>query len=52
VRTSLSHPIRVDFVPPEACSLPGRIGITFAPGKDAGAHWNRDLGADLDRVRK
>ena len=51
-RTSLTHPIRVDWI---ATELPGRIGITFAPGKRAASletegRWDRDLAADLDRL--
>lgn len=51
-RTSITHPIRVDWLP-----VPwlGRIGLTFAPGKkQASAQtgpWDRDLGADLARLR-
>lgn len=49
VRTSVSHPLYVDDV------LPGRLGITFLPGKRArsafGAPWQRDLGLDLDALR-
>ncbi len=44
-------PIRVDFLPPEAHGLPGRVGLTFAPGKRDGTKWNRDLHADLNRLR-
>jgi hypothetical protein len=32
-RTSLTHPIRVDFVVSEKLTFPGRLGLTFAPGK-------------------
>lgn len=50
-RTSLCHPIRVDFV--EAEGGP-EIGMTFAPGKiQRGAmsgSWTRSLEADLDRL--
>ncbi len=53
--TSQSHPIRVDFVSPDVVASPGRIGLTFAPGKkDSSAWtgaWNRDLDADLGRLR-
>lgn len=53
VRTSVSDPIRVAWLATPA--LPGRIGLTFAPGKRAtalyGPSWARDLGADLDRLR-
>ena len=54
MKTSASDPIRVDFVPVSALGLPGRIGMTFAPGKKApgiGGSWDRDLVADLDRLR-
>ena len=49
IRTSDSDPIRVDFVPQEAHGLPGRLGLTFAPGKcgkGAYAIWDRDLAQD------
>ncbi len=50
--TSETHPIRVDWLPVD---LPGRIGLTFAPGKKAlskytGGRWERDLDADLARL--
>lgn len=51
-RTSHSHPLRVDFV---ETGLPGRLGLTLAPGKkDQGATalWDRDLGEDLARLRE
>jgi protein-tyrosine phosphatase len=53
MRTSLSHPLRVDALPchPHA---PGVIGITFCPGKRGdsvyGAPWARDLALDLDAI--
>jgi protein-tyrosine phosphatase len=57
-RTSESHPITVDFVPAESLGLPGRLGLTFAPGKKAdavydlaGDTWDRDLEQDLARLR-
>ncbi len=50
VRTSVSHPIRVDFLPPDVAPFPGRIGMTFAPGKyqpeGATGRWERDLSID------
>lgn len=46
--TSASDPIRVDFLP--LPHLSGRVGLTFAPGKSDGIHWNRNLGDDLDRL--
>ncbi|MCC7069890.1 MAG: dual specificity protein phosphatase family protein [Deltaproteobacteria bacterium] len=49
VRTSTTDPIDVAWLLDE---LPGKIGITLAPGKHAGsksgARWERDLAADLD----
>ena len=53
-RTSHSHPIRVDFVTAEKLLLPGRIGLTFAPGKKhrgITGHWDRDLDVDLASLR-
>ena len=52
VRTSESHPLKVDFV--ESDKFNGRIGMTFCPGKhqpDAmtGA-WIRDLETDVARL--
>lgn len=52
--TSASHLLRVDFLPTQVLGLPGRLGMTFAPGKkDRGREviWNRDLDQDLDRLR-
>jgi ADP-ribosyl-[dinitrogen reductase] hydrolase len=51
-RTSVTHPLQIAVVAgPEF----GRIGITFCPGKfDQQAmtgQWDRDLAADLDKVR-
>ncbi len=53
IRTSTSSPIRVDFLPVHAVGLPGRIGMTLAPGKKghgATGHWERDLSTDLERL--
>ena len=54
VRTSDEHPIRVDFIPNEALSLPegsGTLGMTFAPGmKDIG--WDRDMNTDMRYLRE
>lgn len=44
-------PIRVDFLPDSSHGLPGRVGLTFAPGKRDGVRWARDLATDLDRLR-
>ena len=51
-KTSESHPIRVDFLPPEALKLPGRLGMTFAPGKKVEGRWERDLETDLRRLKE
>jgi ADP-ribosyl-[dinitrogen reductase] hydrolase len=53
-RTSATHPIRVDFIPKHEHGLAGQLGMTFAPGKKAhgiDGHWDRDLVADLGRLR-
>ncbi len=52
-KTSESHPIRVDFLPQEEIGLPGRLGMTLAPGKKsegADGVWERDLATDLARL--
>lgn len=55
VKTSDTHPIRVDFVRHEKVGLPGRLGLTFAPGKTQpfgqAGNWARDLDKDLSRLR-
>lgn len=52
VRTSQSHPLRIDAVPVGVGG--GLIGITFCPGKcgesNNGSGWQRNLAADLDVV--
>jgi protein-tyrosine phosphatase len=54
IRTSLSDPIRVDWLPSRG---PGAVGLTFAPGKQGASftrhvvHW-RNLDADLEQLRK
>ncbi len=49
--TSLTHPLQVAFVDIE---LPGRVGLTFAPGKTdpsgVTGDWARDLDLDLARL--
>jgi hypothetical protein len=53
VRTSETDPIRVDFLPADQALGPGRLGMTFAPGKKApgvAGNWDRDLDADLERL--
>ncbi len=54
MRTSASDPIRVDFLAAAHLgdAAAGRIGLTIAPGKrDRARHWDRDLTADLARLR-
>jgi protein-tyrosine phosphatase len=52
IRTSLSHPLRIDELRVEG--VPGLIGITFCPGKRGESHggylWERDLGTDLNVI--
>jgi protein-tyrosine phosphatase len=52
IRTSETHPLRIDTVDPGAGR--GRIGITFAPGKHdrfaVGGPWARDIAEDLDAI--
>jgi protein-tyrosine phosphatase len=52
VRTSFTHPLRVDWLP---ATRRGRVGMTFAPGKKSRARdgfwWERDLDADLAALR-
>jgi protein-tyrosine phosphatase len=53
-RTSLTHPIRVDFVASDKLTFPGHLGLTFAPGKKhhgMTGRWDRDLSFDLARLR-
>ncbi|MDA1004542.1 MAG: ADP-ribosylglycohydrolase family protein [Chloroflexi bacterium] len=52
VRTSESHPIRVDWLP---TPWRGKVGLTLAPGKQnnhsiSGPPWRRDLQQDLERL--
>jgi len=51
VRTSITHPIRVDWLDP-----PARVGMTFLPGmhddSSGGFRWERDLDADLEALRQ
>lgn len=54
-RTSVTHPLRVDFVVAEELKLSGRLGLTFAPGKKQPhaqtGSWDRDLETDLRALR-
>jgi hypothetical protein len=48
IRTSKPDPICVDFVAQADLDLPGRLGLTIAPGKkDRLGRWERDLDLDL-----
>lgn len=49
--TSETHPIRADFLPDETLCLPGKLGMTFAPGMKDFA-WERDASKDLRRLRE
>lgn len=55
LRTSDTHPLQVDFLPPETTRTRGRIGMCKAPGKKDPegwhARWERDLDKDLARLR-
>lgn len=50
MRTSQSHPLRIDAVPAGT----GQLGLTFCPGKQQPqamtGWWHRDLDADLDAI--
>lgn len=52
-RTSLTHPLRIDWV--QVPGAAGRIGITFCPGKCGdsthGAPWARDVVVDVQAIR-
>lgn len=50
MKTSADSPIRVDFVADAVHGLPGRLGLTIAPGK-CDEKWDRDLADDLRRLR-
>jgi len=53
MKTSADSPIYVNFLELDEDELPGRIGLTFAPGKrDSWGGWHRDLEADLQRLRE
>ena len=54
--TSLTDPIRVDFIAREELPGQGRLGLTLAPGKRGYSsvrpvYHDRDLSADLSRLR-
>jgi ADP-ribosyl-[dinitrogen reductase] hydrolase len=53
IRTSLTHPLRIDEV--KVPGTEGIIGITFCPGKSKDSQrlgtWRRDLDVDLAAIR-
>jgi ADP-ribosyl-[dinitrogen reductase] hydrolase len=55
-KTSMTHPLRVDWLDPALLPAGAALGLTFAPGKvDAHARsgpWARELDADLDRLAR
>jgi len=52
MRTSVNDPIQVAILDETDHGLPGRIGLTIAPGKkDLPRRWDRDLELDLSRLR-
>lgn len=53
VITSDSHPILANFLPVERFGLPGKVGLTLAPGvkhQHPDVFWDRDLEKDLRRL--
>lgn len=56
LKTSFTHPLRVDLFPKEALPLPGKLGMTISPGKKQTHGWSanhdRSLKMDLTRLRK
>lgn len=52
MRNSDTHPLWINDI--AAPGVPGRIGITFCPGKKGesftGPDWDRSMDADLDRI--
>lgn len=52
MRTSQTDPLRID----EVAVGRGRIGLTICPGKTGGSvfgpPWSRDLGVDLETIRR
>ena len=54
-KTSDAYPIGVNFLPPEAIEVSGKIGMTFAPGKKGpgrDGNWDRHLDQDLKRLKE
>lgn len=53
MKTSITHPILVNWIHGTDTTHTGRVGLTFAPGKQAhgiDGHWHRDLVVDIDRL--
>jgi protein-tyrosine phosphatase len=51
---SVDSPLRVDFLPSDALAMPGRLGMTFGPGKKAQGlecTWDRSVALDLDALQ-
>lgn len=53
IKTSDTHPLRIDFVQPQNAA--GLIGMTFCPGKIqsnamSGGDWNRNLEKDVEAI--
>ncbi|MEC8378795.1 MAG: ADP-ribosylglycohydrolase family protein [Myxococcota bacterium] len=55
IRTSVSDPIKVDWIKHNIGPGRGSLGVTFAPGKQGssslGKPWNRNLDMDLCRLK-
>jgi hypothetical protein len=54
-RTSTSHPLILDIIDLSPFGIAGKLGMTFAPGKDNPGRscvWARDLEVDLHRLRQ
>lgn len=51
IRTSITHPLRIDTLPLGN----GHLGITLCPGKKGasvfGAAWDRDIDSDMDAIK-
>ncbi|MFB2837225.1 cyclin-dependent kinase inhibitor 3 family protein [Floridanema evergladense] len=55
IETSETSPIQVAFVNSDILKLPGRIGLTIAPGKKGvglNVQWKRNLDIDLNRLKQ
>ena len=55
VKTSLTHPYSIDFFPDTVIGTQGKLGMSYAPGKQDGGQLylvRRDLNADLARLKQ